>query len=57
MMIIRSGSSGFPDGNNPGFEFDNDFADSGEYVNGHKNGDDDEHEEIPVIVEYHDLWK
>ena len=43
MMIIRSGSSGFPDGNNPGFEFDNDFADSGEYVNDHDNGDGDEH--------------
>ena len=30
MIMIGSGSSGFPDGNNPGFEFDNDFADSGD---------------------------
>ena len=57
MMIIRSGSSGFPDGNNPGFEFDNDFADSGEYVNDHENSDDDEHKEMLMIVEYHDLQK
>merc|ERR1711953_141400 len=28
------GSSGFPDGNNPGFEFDNDFADSGNNFGG-----------------------
>merc|ERR1719510_945845 len=32
--IGRQGSSGFPDGNNPGFEFDNDFADSGNNFGG-----------------------
>ena len=57
MIIIRSGSSGFPDGNNPGFEFDNDFADSGEYLNDHDNSDDDEHKEMLMIVKYHDLKK